>query len=494
VPELQFLGGVTLRDDRVPYDVAVVGAGPAGLAAAATAAAHGLATVLLDEQAAPGGQIYRGIAASPLRDAGILDDDYWRGGSLVHAFRVSGATYVPEAAVWGVARREDGLYDVMLSRGTPGARQSRLVAARALIVAAGAHERPFAIPGWTLPGVLSVGAAQLLLKSSGQVPAGRAVLAGCGPLLWLLAAQYLKAGVAVDALLDTTPRGRYAEAASHALGFLTSDYFAKGLRLLREVRARVKVVEHVTALAAEGERALERVRYEANGVAATLDADLLLLHQGIVPGVNLTSAMGCDHRWNEMQASFEPVRDAWGGTTLPNVFVAGDAGGIVGAEASEAQGHLAALAVANGLGRIDARTRDAEAAEPRRALARALRGRAFFDSLYRPPDAFRRPVGDTIVCRCEEITAAQVADAARRGCSGPNQMKAFLRCGMGPCQGRFCGLTVTELIARERGVSPAAVGYFRLRFPVTPLALGELAALPSTEEAEQAVVRTTGTH
>jgi NADPH-dependent 2,4-dienoyl-CoA reductase/sulfur reductase-like enzyme len=494
VPELPLPPGLLLRDDRAPYDVAVVGAGPAGLAAAATAAAHGLATVLLDEQAAPGGQIYRGIAESPLRDAGILDDDYWRGGTLVHAFRVSGATYVPDAAVWGVVRRDDGLYDVMVSRGTPGARQSRSVAARALIVATGAQERPFPIPGWTLPGVLSAGAAQVLLKTSAQVPAGRTVIAGCGPLLWLLATQYLKAGLVVDALLDTTPRGRYAEAASHALGFLTSDYFRKGLQLLREVRARVRVVEHVTALAAEGERALERVRYEANGVASTLPADLLLLHQGTVPSVNLTHAMGCDHRWNEMQACFEPVRDAWGGTSLPNVFVAGDGGGIVGAEASEAQGRLTALAVANALGRIDARARDTEATEPGRALARALRGRAFFDTLYRPPDAFRRPLGDTVVCRCEEVTAAQVADAARRGCTGPNQVKAFLRCGMGPCQGRFCGLTVTEIIARERGVPPANVGYYRLRFPVTPLALGELAALPSSEEAERAVVRTTGTH
>jgi thioredoxin reductase len=479
---------------RAPYDVAVVGAGPAGLAAAAACAGRGLATVLLDEQAAPGGQIHRGVTASPLRRAGILDDDYWHGAELAQAFRTSGATYVPEAAVWAVSRRDDGHYDVGLSRGATGARHAQFLAARAVIVAVGAQERPFPVAGWTLPGVLTVGGAQVLMKTSAQVPAGRTVLAGCGPLVWLLAAQYARAGVRVDALLDTTPHGRYGEAASHALGFLTSDYFAKGLRLLREVRARVQVVEHVTALAVEGRAKAEGIRYEANGTTSTLPVDLVLLHQGVVPNVNLTMALGCDHRWNDMQACFEPVLDEWGGTTLANVFVAGDAGGVVGAEAAEARGRLAALAAANGLGRIDARARDAEATEPRRSLARALRGRPFFDTLYRPPDAFRRPQGDTIVCRCEEVTAAQVIDAARRGCHGPNQMKAYLRCGMGHCQGRFCGLTVTELIARERGVSPAAVGYFRQRFPVTPLALGELAALPSTPEAEAAVVRTSGTH
>ena len=100
------------------------------------------------------------------------------------------------------------------------------------------------------------------------------------------------------------------------------------------------------------------------------------------------------------------------------------------------------------------------------------------------------PQGDTIVCRCENVTARQVVDAVRIGCIGPNQVKAFLRCGMGPCQGRFCGLTVTELIARERKVSSGAVGHFRARFPVKPITLGELASLPTSPEAERAVVRT----
>ncbi|WP_035184126.1 (2Fe-2S)-binding protein, partial [Achromobacter xylosoxidans] len=130
-----------------------------------------------------------------------------------------------------------------------------------------------------------------------------------------------------------------------------------------------------------------------------------------------------------------------------------------------------------------------EAAAPRAALARSVRGREFFDALYKAPETFRRPTGDTIVCRCEEVTAAQVRDTVKLGCSGPNQMKAFLRCGMGPCQGRFCGLTVSEIIAEERGVPVPEVGYYRLRFPTKPLTLGELASLPQTDESRQAVVR-----
>ena len=125
----------------------------------------------------------------------------------------------------------------------------------------------------------------------------------------------------------------------------------------------------------------------------------------------------------------------------------------------------------------------------RTRLARFARGRAFLDAYYKPAVQFRRPARDTLVCRCEEVTAGQILDTVALGCTGPNQMKAFLRCGMGPCQGRECGLTVTELIAQARGVSPQEVGYYRLRPPVKPITLGELASLPKNEAALRSVAR-----
>ncbi len=472
------------------FDVAVVGAGPAGLVAARVCAEKGLATIVYDEQTAPGGQIYRAVTASPLRRTGILGDDYWQGASLARAFEMSGAQYVPRASVWAAAPREDGTWQL----GVSIAGTSRAPVARSLILATGAQERPFPIPGWTLPGVMTVGAAQLLLKTSGQVPSGPTVIAGCGPLLWLLAWQYLNAGVKIEALLETTPRGRLAQAMPHAAGFMLSDYLAKGMQLVRHVRRHVKVVEYVTALAAEGDDRLRRVRYEVDGADEALPADLLLLHQGVVPGINLAQAIGCALQWNERQACFEPAVDAWGGSSLPNLYIAGDGAGIAGTAAAAARGALAGLAVANALGRIDGRARDKLAVAHRAELARALRGRAFFDTLYRPADAFRIPTGDTLVCRCEEVTARDIVEQVRRGCPGPNQLKAFLRCGMGLCQGRHCGLTVTELIAQERGVPPAEVGHFRLRFPAKPVTLGELASMPSSPEALAAVVREKGTH
>jgi bacterioferritin-associated ferredoxin len=140
--------------------------------------------------------------------------------------------------------------------------------------------------------------------------------------------------------------------------------------------------------------------------------------------------------------------------------------------------------------RPDAAARlEGEESAARAALTREERGRRFLDLLYKPAPQFRVPSGDTIVCRCEEVTAQQIVDTVALGCSGPNQMKSFLRSGMGPCQGRLCGLTVTELMAQARGVSPQEIGYYRLRPPVKPITLAELAHLPKTEAAVKAVVR-----
>lgn len=476
-------------------DVAIVGAGPAGLAAATLCAEHDLEVAVFDEQRTPGGQIYRAVTANRLAHLDVLGDDYAAGAMLVHAFERSGASHVPHATVWSVSARADGTQVLGVVAGSDAfaaattLRASYAVGARAVILATGTYERPFPVPGWTLPGVHTAGAAQILLKTAGLVPQGSTVLAGCGPLLWLVAAQLLRAGAPIDAVLDTTPRGRLAPALRRCPEFLWSAYFAKGRALVREVRQRTRVVDHVTALCIEGDAQARSVRYEADGRTHELPVDQVLLHQGVVPDVNLASAAGCALRWNDPQSCFEPVVDAWGRSTVAGVFVTGDGAGIEGARAAEARGRLTGLAVAHTLRRIDGSERDSTAVAHRRALAAATRGRRFLDLVFRPPDAMRVPEGDTLACRCEEVTADAVVEQARAGCAGPNQMKAFLRCGMGPCQGRSCGLTVTEIIAREQRRAPADVGYFRLRAPVKPIALAELAAFPSTPEAEAAVAR-----
>jgi thioredoxin reductase/bacterioferritin-associated ferredoxin len=459
-------------------DVAVIGAGPAGLAAAAVTAGAGLGTLLLDENPAPGGQIYRAVTSTPLTERSILGDDFWHGATLIDAARASGAQILSGTTVWSLDP------DLVVGISRDGI--ARLVQARRVIIATGALERPFPIPGWERPGVMTVGAGQTLLKAFGLIPHGRTVIAGTGPLIWLYAAQVLRAGGGIDAILDTTPRGNGFAAIRHMPGFVLSPLWRKGLGLLREVRSKVRTLRGVTSLSADGDGALEAVTYTVGSTPPVrLEAGTLLLHQGVVPNVNLAMAAGCTHRWDAGQLCFVPVLDADGATSVPGILIAGDGAGIAGARAAEERGRLAGRAVVEGL-----RPLAAPSDEPiRQALARNERGRAFLDALYRPARRFRAPGDGTLVCRCEEVTAGQIRAAAALGCEGPNQMKAFLRCGMGPCQGRLCGLTVTELIAEVHGRSPADVGYFRIRPPVKPLALAELAAMPSGEAATKAVVR-----
>jgi NADPH-dependent 2,4-dienoyl-CoA reductase/sulfur reductase-like enzyme len=459
------------------YDLVVIGGGPAGLAAAAVAARAGVSTVLFDENPGVGGQIYRGIISTPIQNRAVLGEDYWAGAELAAEAKASGALIVTGATVWSL--------DPSRQVGVSIAGKARMIEARRVIIATGSLERPFPIPGWTLPGVMTAGAAQTALKAQGLVPDGRTVLAGCGPLVWLLAAQMLRAGAKIEAILETFSRANWLRALPHLPDFFLSPYWSKGLALMREVRAKVPVIP-VERLSARGEGRLREINYASRGKEYRRRADLLLLHQGVVPNVNLANAAGVTHRWNERQLCFEPVLDIDFGSSVPGIAVAGDGAGIAGGTAAAERGRIAAIAAVRVL-RPNAPVPDPQSVRQR--LQREELGRGFLDALYRPADVFRLPEGETIACRCEEVTAKQIRDMAAMGCEGPNQMKAFLRCGMGPCQGRLCGLTVTELIAVQRHTRPADVGYYRLRPPVKPITLAELASLPISEAERKAVER-----
>jgi NADPH-dependent 2,4-dienoyl-CoA reductase/sulfur reductase-like enzyme len=459
------------------YDLVVIGGGPAGLAAASLAARAGVSTVLFDENPGVGGQIYRAITSTPVTDRTILGEDYWAGAELAAEAKVSGALIANGATVWSLDPKR--IVGVSIDG------KARMIEARRVIIATGSQERPFPVPGWTLPGVMTAGGAQTVLKAQGLLPDGRTVIAGTGPLLWLLAAQILRAGGKIEAILDTTPRANWLRALPHLPDFMLSPYFAKGLGLLREVRAKAPVVR-ADRIEAVGTDRLSEVVFGQGDGERRIAADLLLLHQGVVPNVNLAIAAGIRHAWNERQLCFEPVLDQDFGSSVPGIAVAGDGAGIAGGTAAAERGRIAAIAAVRAL-KPEATVPDPQTVRQR--LQREEMGRAFLDWLNRPAERFRQPEGSTIVCRCEEVTARQVREMAAMGCEGPNQMKAFLRCGMGPCQGRLCGLTVTEVIAKQRDTTPAEVGYYRLRPPVKPITLAELASLPISEIERKAVER-----
>ncbi len=468
------------------YDIVIIGAGPAGMSAAIEASGSGARLLLVDENAAPGGQIYRSITRNTRRGNDVLGSDYWAGREIAEAFGRSDADYAAATTVWSLEANPGG--PRRLSVGVSLNGRATMIGADIVILATGAIERPFPVTGWTLPGVMSAGAAQIALKSAQIVPGGRIVLAGCGPLLYLVASQLMAAGADIAAMLTTADRHAKFAALRHLPDFLRSAYWRKGLKLMLDVHRHVPVHSGVRSLSIEGTGKAEAVSFSQGRGSRRIEADCVLLHHGVIPAINLTSAAGCALAWNDGQRAFAPVSDEMGRSSVDGILLAGDGAGIGGAQYAALSGRKAALTALGDLGRISqpdsARRRQALTAEQR--VWR--RGRAFLDALYTPARAYRAPADpQTIVCRCEEVRAGEIRDAAAMGVPGPNQLKTFLRCGMGPCQGRLCAQTVSEIIADARGESPGITGVFRFRSPVKPLRLGELAALPQTPHALGAV-------
>lgn len=454
-------------------DLVIVGAGPAGLAAAVEARRHGLIVTVLDEQPAPGGQIWRALERRA--DAGRALFGNEEGLALVRAFRASGTDYRPGAQVWQI---EPG-FSVYATRG----RENDRVTAPTILLATGAQERPVPFEGWTLPGVMTVGAAQVLLKTSSQVPANPVWIAGTGPLVLLYACQLLDAGGRIAGILDTAPPENRNGMLRHLVGALGSyPDIAKGLGWMRQLkRAGVPVTKGVTGLVAYGRERLEGFAYTApGGGQKRQDAGVLLVHEGVIPSVQMTMGLGCAHDWREDQRCFVPWLDDWGQTTVPSLYVAGDGAAIGGVEVAKLRGEIAAIGIARQLGKL---TGSAEAvAAPRRAkLDKALAIRPLLDALYRPRDEVFDPSDATVVCRCEEVTAKRIREASTVGIAAPNQVKTFTRCGMGPCQGRECGLTVSAMLARVTGRSMDEIGFYRIRPPFKPVTVGQLAALDVDE-------------
>ncbi|MFM0365513.1 FAD-dependent oxidoreductase [Paraburkholderia sediminicola] len=459
------------------FDAVVIGAGPAGMSAAIGMCAQGLSVLVVDEQPAPGGQIWRAVeAVAPTSTGKLLGDEYRAGAELAGRFRSCGALYEPLTQVWQV---EPGWHVYMTREG-----RAEMVRTKQVVLALGAQERPAPFSGWTLPGVLTVGAAQILLKTSRQVPTEPVWVAGSGPLPLLYMAQLLRAGGKIAGWLDTSPPGGWRRALPWA-GAVLSDWrdLNKGLSWLREIKAAgVKRVRGVTTIRAFGDGRLQEVEYEqVSGGTVRAPASVLLSHEGVVPSIHMTRALECTHSWNVQQACLAPDLDEWGQTSRQGVYVAGDAAGIGGAKAACVRGELVALGVALHAGRLSPEAAAVHAAPLRGKLSRLLRLRPMLDALYPPRSSVFSPPDETVVCRCEELTAGDIRKAASIGQPGPNQLKSYTRAGMGPCQGRQCGYTVAHIIAAEQSRPVADVGFYRIRPPLKPLTLAELASLDIEE-------------
>ncbi|KAA9001308.1 FAD-dependent oxidoreductase [Affinibrenneria salicis] len=444
-------------------DVAVIGAGPAGMSAATEAAMAGLSVTVLDEHPAPGGQIYRNVETAGNARHQLLGKDYSYGLSLTGAFRSSNVEYIPRAIVWNIST------DKLVEYSQDG--QSKRIRAGAIILATGAFERPCPLPGWTLPGVTTAGALQVLLKTAGVVQEN-VVLVGSGPLIWLVAAQMIDVGCPPLAVVENVPKGRMLAALPYLLKALKArEYLFKGIKLMQKVRRTgVPVYRQAKGIEIAGDREVQSVTFVAGGKHHRLSTKYVALHQGVVPNQQATRLLNCEHVWDRQQHCFRPVVDASFETSVAGIYAVGDSAGIAGAKAAELQGRIAALSLAEKRGHRAAALRD----KLNKGLRRENSIRPFLEIYYAPAPEIISPADTTIVCRCEEISAATIRASARLGAKRPNEVKSLFRAGMGPCQGRVCGLAVQGIIAETMKQSPEEVGYYRIRAPLKPIPLSEL--------------------
>jgi len=456
------------------FDLIVIGAGPAGGAAALAAARHGLSVGLIDEAAAAGGQIYRAPAPGMVMLSGKRDDDANAGDELRAALAASRVQAFYSHRVWTVARGfqvdaagEDGHHSFCAPR---------------VIAANGGHERLVPFPGWTLPGVIGLAAATILMKSQGMMPGGRVVVAGCGPLLMAVAAKIVSGGGDLVAVVDLAGPSDWISALPGLVR--RCGLLRRGLGWILAIgKARVPIYFRHGVRAAEGSDRVARVvigpvdRAGAPVVGSekVFDVDMLVIGHGLVASSEVPRLLRAGMTYDRLLGGWVPDVDPCGRTSVEGLFAIGDGAGIRGAEPAAIAGAIAGLAAARDAGRIEAGAFDTSMTvfgRKRRsyhAFASAISG-----LMALRPAQVAAIAPDTVVCRCEDVTRASIDAAARDGAADVNQLKHFTRCGMGPCQGRMCGDVAAELLARARSVPRQSVGYWTGRPPLRPLPLQDL--------------------
>jgi D-hydroxyproline dehydrogenase subunit alpha len=457
----------------------IIGGGPAGMTAALEARQVGVRAVcILDDNAALGGQIYRRYGKGfNAFDAHAAGHEYSDGRDLIAATEAAGVDIRTSTTAWGIW----GKRVAFVRDGT----ESGTIDAEQIILATGARDRAVTFPGWTLPGVITAGAAKTLVAIQRVLPGKRIVVAGSGPLALAFSAQLRGYGANVVAVAEAAQPpgvGGYAQLLASGDPATLLDAARYRATLLRD---RVPLMYSTIIVRAEGRDSVERVvlaqvdrdwRIVA-GTERSFDCDTLMLGYGLDSSSELSRLLGCKQYFNRELGGWIPMRDDDLRTSVPGVIAAGDGSGIGGARHATEEGRLAGLVAARELGALDAARAEERLAIVRRRVTRIRRFRTALNSIYAVgPGLFELATAATIVCRCEEKTAGELdAMILDDDVVDPGVARAQSRIGMGRCQGRNCAHFVAATIARRKGMKIEDVPPLSVRPPVRLIPLAAIA-------------------
>lgn len=458
-------------------DLLVLGGGAGGLNAATVAAKSGAKVLLVDERPMAGGQFFKQrLEASAL--AGNLPDDAQLAGgrALIARAKQAGVTMTQGVQAWGAFEP----LDVMLFDG----RLSRLCRPKRLVVATGAYERGLPVPGWTLPGVMTTGAAQTLMRSYGVLAGRRVLVAGNGPLNLQVAIELARAGAGIAAVAELSHApGPGAFTALLQMATSTPDLLVQGRRYVAELKRRgIPMFHgHVLASVEKSEAGLKaRLRRwpdAGDGPVVDFNVDAVLMGYGFMPSNEILRALGCAHAYDPARGHLVCERDEECRTSLPKVYAVGDCAGLGGARAAEAEGVIAGLAAALSLNLEPSAEVRREAEAARRALRRHRRFQQGLWRLFRAPRPMAELAGnETLVCRCEGLPLSDIEPGFAPGSDGIGAVKRATRAGMGRCQGRYCGPILAKLAADRQGLSLDEAAHWAPRPPVKPIAIADIIA------------------
>ena len=467
----------SLPEIEISPDVLVIGAGPAGLACATILAESGLSVVLLDERAKLGGQYFK-QPSEPFLDIQNLDHQFREGRALIQRTKNSGVQIYSGTAVWGAFSFENIV--------AANAHQRLIIRAKRLVLSTGAYERGLFAPGWTLPGVMTTGAAQTLLRSYNVRPGKRTFIAGNGPLNMQMAAELVRSGGVVTGLSElANPFTIKNFAPALALFWYSPSMVFKGIGyFLTLIRAKVPVYFNRVVTDFRGDSVVQelslsevdRAGYPIAESSISFEVDSVAIGYGFLSSNEIARSLGCKHEYDGKSQSYRVVRDEYGFTSLSHVHVLGDGGAIFGAQVAQAGGVLAASKILSELGGRSTRTLNREVRRARFRYRRNLRFQKWLWRVFDAPTITTQVATEaTVVCRCLGISREEVEKSFSEDVLSAGALKRITRAGMGMCQGRYCGVFTMNAVQEKRSETPHEFSGFAPQVPYKPTAIGVIA-------------------